>query len=88
LGVVSGLRRLVVSFSPEGVEVRALYQCKNGPNPGTVARRREVEDLTRAGLREALAALEGPVDSIGTAGFENREDTLIARKAATTEAGA
>lgn len=48
------LQRLVLTFKPEGVEIRTLYRTKGGPNPGTKARRLEVEGITRAGLREAL----------------------------------
>ncbi len=72
------LQRLVLTFKPEGLEVRALYRTKAGPNPGTAARRREVTELTRTGLERALEALDGSarVDVIGTSGFETREDTL------------
>jgi hypothetical protein len=71
------LRRLILTFSPDGVETRVLYKRQAGPNPGTAARRREVRDLARTGLERALEALrEGPVESVGEAGFETREDTL------------
>lgn len=70
-------RRLVLTFTREGLQVRALYRSKGGPNPGTKARRREATEMVRAGLRAALAALDGgDADVIGTAGFETREDTL------------
>ncbi len=72
------LRRLILTFSPDGVETRVLYKRQAGPNPGTVARRREVRDLARTGLERALEALrEGPVESVGEAGFETREDSLF-----------
>jgi hypothetical protein len=70
------LQRLVLTFKPEGVEVRALYRKKNGPNPGTKARAREVVDLTRSGLQNALRTLEERVEVIGTSGYEIREDTI------------
>jgi hypothetical protein len=76
---VEGLQRLVLTFKPEGVEARALYKTQGGPGPSTKARRREVVELATAGLREALAALEGGaerVDVIGTSGFDTREDTI------------
>jgi len=71
------LQRLVLTFKPEGLEVRALYRTQAGPGPNTQARRREVAELARAGLREALEALDaGDVADLGTSGFETREDTL------------
>ncbi len=75
---MSELKRLVLTFAGEGVEIRALYRRRNqdGPGPNTKARRREVEELVREGLRQALVSLEGRVDVIGTSGYEVREDTL------------
>ncbi len=75
------LSRLVVDFRTGELVVRCLYrsgaQASEAPNPGTVARRREVVQLTRTGLERALRALEeGPVESLGTSGYEVREDTL------------
>ena len=70
------LQRLILTFGPEGVEIRTLYRSEAGPNPGTKARTREVTDLVRTGLREAMEALEGHVDVIGTSGYQVREDTM------------
>ncbi len=70
------LQRVVLTFKPDGLEIRALYHTKTGPNPDTAARRRVVVELARAGLHEALQALEDRVDVIGTSGFETREDTI------------
>jgi hypothetical protein len=71
------LRRLVVDFKPEGVQLRTLYRCKDGPGPGTKARVREVQRLARTGLEHALDALAaGAVVDLGTSGFEIREDVL------------
>ncbi len=70
------LQRLVLTFKPDGVEVRTLYRRKSGPNPGTKARRREVSELVRTGLQDALEALEGDVEDLGTSGYEVREDIL------------
>ncbi len=75
------LQRIILTFKPEGLEARVLYRTKDGPNPGTKARAREVRELTRAGLAAALEALEGHVDVIGTSGFETREDTISAGEA-------
>jgi hypothetical protein len=70
------LQRLILTFGPEGLEIRTLYRSEAGPNPGTKARTREVMDLVRTGLREAMEALEGHVDVIGTSGYQVREDTM------------
>jgi hypothetical protein len=73
------LQRLVLTFDKDAVTVRVLYRSKatSGPGPSTKARRREVTELARAGLREALAALDADdVILVGTSGFETREDTL------------
>ncbi len=71
------LKRIMLTFTREGVEIRTLYRTKQGPNPGTKARQREVTELARSGLREAQAALEGRVDVVGTSGFTQREDVLL-----------
>lgn len=71
------LQRLALTFKPEGIEIRTLYRCKNGPNPGTKARAREVAELAREGLTQALEALEG-AECVGTSGFTTREDVLLA----------
>ncbi len=71
------LQRLVLTFKPEGLEIRTLYRSKVGPGPGTKARRREVTEFVRAGLVEALEALDaGDVADLGTSGYEVREDVL------------
>jgi hypothetical protein len=74
---MTGLRRLTVEFTGDGIRLRTLYRTSTGANPGTKKRRREVEALAREGLRHALAALDrGETEMIGTAGFTTREDTL------------
>jgi len=78
------LQRLVLDYRSGELIVRCLYRSEDGPNPGTKARRREVQELTRGGLRAALRALEGRVDVIGSSGFETREDTISAGKGNTT----
>jgi hypothetical protein len=71
------LQRLVIDLRPEEMVLRVLYRCKGDTNPGTLRRRREVEDLVRTGLKDALRALEGGrVDVVGTSGFQVREDLL------------
>ena len=52
------LQRLVLTFKPEGVEIRTLYRRKGGSNAGTKARSREITALAKAGLQNALEALE------------------------------
>jgi hypothetical protein len=70
------LQRLVVEFKAEELVVRALYRTKADLGPNTKARRRQVQDLSREGLRQALASLEGGAECIGTSGFTTREDIL------------
>ncbi len=74
------LQRLILTFKPDGLEVRTLYRSKGGPNPGTKARRREVAQLARTGLLEALEAFDfgdgETVEDLGTSGYEVREDVL------------
>jgi hypothetical protein len=72
------LQRLIITFKPEELVLHALYRTQDGPSPGTKARTRAVVNLTREGLRQALASLEGRVDVVGTSGFTTREDVLLA----------
>jgi hypothetical protein len=74
------LQRLVLDYRSEAGElvVRCLYRSSlDGPNPGTKARTGEVTELARAGLRDALEALED-AECVGTSGFTQREDVLLA----------
>jgi hypothetical protein len=75
LGVT--LQRLVLDFRGGELVLRCLYRSEDGPGPNTKARRREVEELTREGLRQALASLEGRVDLVGTSGYQVREDIVL-----------
>jgi hypothetical protein len=75
---VTKLQRLIVDYRTGELVVRVLYRSQDGPNPGTKARRRQVEDLTREGLRQALAVLEGDTELVGCSGFTTREDVLLA----------
>jgi hypothetical protein len=72
------LQRLVLDFRSGEIVVRCLYRTEDGPGPNTKARRREVTELTRAGLTQALEALEGGAECVGTSGFTTREDVLLA----------
>lgn len=75
--MTEGLQRLVLDYRTGELVVRCLYRSQDGPNPGTVRRRREVTDLARTGLQDALRALEGArVDIVGTSGYTTREDVL------------
>jgi hypothetical protein len=76
---MSQLQRLVVDYRSGELVVRCLYRSSlDGPNPGTVRRRRQVAELTREGLSTALEALEGRVDVVGTSGYSVREDIMVA----------
>jgi hypothetical protein len=79
------LQRLVLTFTREGVEIRTLYRTESGAGPNTKARRREVEDLAGEGLRQALVSLEGRVDIVGTSGFTQRQDVLLATASPDTD---
>jgi hypothetical protein len=71
------LQRIVLEFRGGELIARVLYRSGlDGPNPSTKARTREVTDLTREGLRQALASLEGGAECVGTSGFTTREDLL------------
>jgi len=71
------LQRIVLDFRNDEFMIRVLYRSSlDAPNPGTKARAREVSGLAREGLTQALEALEGRVDVIGTSGYEVREDTI------------
>ena len=72
------LHRLVLDYRAGELVLRVLYRRQDGPNPGTKARTREVTELARSGLRDALEALDGRVDTVGVSGFTQREDVLLA----------
>jgi hypothetical protein len=70
------LQRLVIEMKSGELVIRVLYRSKGDSNPGTKSRTREVTDLARSGLRDALEALEGGAECVGTSGFTTREDLL------------
>jgi hypothetical protein len=70
------LERLVLDYRGGELVVRVLYRSEDGPNPGTKARTRGVAELARTGLQDALEALEGGAECVGTSGFTTREDIL------------
>jgi len=72
------LQRLVLDFRTEELVVHVLYRTQDGPNPGTKARAREVSELVRSGLEDALEGLQGDVAMVGTSGFTQREDIMVA----------
>ncbi len=74
------LQRLVLTFKPEELVVHVLYRTQDGPGPNTKARCREVSELVRSGLRDALEALEGDAAMVGTSGFTQREDIMLANR--------
>jgi hypothetical protein len=72
------LQRLVLDYRSGELVIRALYHSSlDAPNPGTKARAREVSELTREGLHQALAALEVDAALVGCSGFTQREDVLL-----------
>jgi hypothetical protein len=75
------LQRLVLEFRDGDLVARVLYRSSlGGPNTGTKARQRVVTELVREGLRQALLSLdsEAGVDIVGTSGFTQRQDVLLA----------
>ncbi len=72
------LQRLVLDYRSGELVLRVLYRTQSLSNPGTKARAREVSDLARTGVQDALRALEGDVTMAGTSGFSVREDVLLA----------
>jgi cystathionine beta-lyase/cystathionine gamma-synthase len=72
------LQRLVLDFRTEKLVARYPYRSKGDSNPGTKGRTKEVANLTRTGLEQALDALEGGAECVGTSGFTTREDVLLA----------
>jgi hypothetical protein len=71
------LKRIVLDYRTGELVARVLYISSSGPGPGTKARRREVSNLVRTGLEQALEAVEGGrVDVVGVSGYELREDVL------------
>jgi hypothetical protein len=59
--------------------LRCLYRrsLEDAPGPSTKGREREVAELTREGLRRALASLEVDAALVGCSGFTQREDVLL-----------
>jgi len=75
------LQRLVLDYRSGELVMRVLYRSSlDGPNPSTEARAREVSALARTGLLDALEALdsEAGAECVGTSGFSQREDVLLA----------
>jgi hypothetical protein len=70
------VQRIVLDLRSEEMVLRVLYRSDGRSNPGTKARAREVTDLARSGLRDALEALEGRADVVGVSGYHIREDVL------------
>jgi hypothetical protein len=71
------LKRLVLDYRTGELVVRCLYRSKGETNPGTVRRRREVSNLVRGGLQDALSALEGDVEVVETSGFYHPRRCLM-----------
>jgi hypothetical protein len=74
---VSELKRLVVDYRDSELVIRCLYRTEVSAGPNTKGRLREVSGLVRTGLQDALEALEGRAECVGTSGFTTREDVLL-----------
>ena len=59
----SQLHRLVVEFRAGELVVRTLYRRADGPNPGTKARAREVQELTRISHDGGVLGVSLPIAS-------------------------
>jgi hypothetical protein len=70
------LQRLVLDYRTGEVIVRCLYRTEGSAGPNSKGRQREIEKLAKSGLEEALEALEGGAECVGTSGFTTREDIL------------
>jgi hypothetical protein len=77
-GLGMTLQRLVIEMKSGELVLRVLYRSKGDLNPGTKGRMKEVSTLARTGLEQALKALEGHVDVVGSSGFTTREDIIVA----------
>jgi len=85
----ASLHRLVLDYRTGELVLRVLYRrSQDGPNPGTKARGKEVSRLARSGLQDALDALDGGAESVGTSGFTTREDVLLVEMNTKTEGSA
>jgi hypothetical protein len=70
------LQRLVIEMKPGELVIRVLYRSQDGPGPNTKARQREVTELARSGLTQAVEAFDGGVEVFRTSGCEMREDNI------------
>jgi hypothetical protein len=71
------LQRIVIDLRQKEMVLRVLYRSEDDPGPNTKARAREVSNLVRTGLQDALTALQdGRVDVVGVSGYQVREDIL------------
>ena len=75
---MSELKRLVVDYRDSELVIRCLYRTEGSAGPNTKGRLREVSGLVRTGLQDALEALEGGAECVGTSGFTQRQDILVA----------
>lgn len=78
------MQRLILTFKDGELVIHTLYHTQeDSPGPNTKARCKEVTQLTRIGLRRALASLDSEADVVvaGTSGFFRREDILVAAEA-------
>jgi hypothetical protein len=83
-------KRIILTFKDGELLIHSLYSTQGDvPGPNTKRRLREVTELTRRGLQEALEALEGSAAvCVGTSGFVERQDVLSVDRRATEKVSA
>ena len=81
------LQRLVLDYRGGDLVVRCLYRSKGGAGPGTKTRQREVSELAREGLTQALEALEVGAECGARVRDRRRPHWLASSRHATSKGG-
>jgi hypothetical protein len=72
------LQRFIIAFNPNEIVLHTLYTMQDGADLNTKARYREGTVLARTSLTQALEALKGGAECVGTSGLTMKEDVLLA----------